>query len=54
MAKFQLGIAEDGRIAKRCVHCDGTGHVTYRTPKGYTKTVRCKYCDATGIMFKIA
>jgi len=51
---FQLGKTEDGRIAKTCNRCEGTGHITYITPKGYTKSVKCQRCNGTGIMLKVA
>ena len=52
--KRPIGTTEDGRIVKTCQVCQGTGRITYITPKGYTKQVKHKRCDGTGIILKIA
>jgi len=49
-----LGITEDGRIGKTCPICKGSGKVSYRTPKGYTKMPKCHRCNGTGIIIKLA
>lgn len=53
-SKYELGKTDDGRIAKTCQICHGTGKITYITPKGYTKTVPHDRCKGTGIILKIA
>lgn len=49
-----IGTTEDGRFGKTCPVCQGTGRITYITPKGYTKTVKHKRCKGTGIILKVA
>ena len=49
-----MGTTEDGRIVQTCRICQGTGKITYQTPKGYTKTVKHPRCKGTGIILKIA
>ena len=51
---MKMGTTEDGRIGRTCPVCQGYGTITYRTPKGYTKTVRHKRCNGTGIILKLA
>ncbi len=49
-----IGTTDDGRIIKQCRACQGTGRITYLTPKGYTKTVKHARCKGTGLILKIA